>query len=263
MAELAEEIGWTLILFELEQVAPAATEFSRFARLATECMEILGVAPTHVGASTQSCSGKYARIGGSSATEWEKRQYVDIVSMSVAASPTERPGYDAVAEAHFSWQRPGELSLGFSVREQVATLVGASSDAVLHRILGWRTWSFGYAIRGVHKRTALYAVGASDGQLPRQSQLALDRWYQVSARERALRPRDVYPVNIWNSQQLTASTGGPTLESVLRAARGVQFERVGDLTVVKVPPGEIPALRTELAARGLLIAPDSCADLGA
>jgi hypothetical protein len=248
--------SWALGFYAYPSLMPDHSLFRSFASLCDETFAAWGSTVTYIAAGGGKHSGEFQQVKRT----WDER--IDLSAYSAASllvlatCATDRPAYDSIADGAICWRRDSELMLRISARESITHFKSTEFTVLSQRLLQWYPWSFAYAVCGDYDKTGVHVTGTSNGRLTPSEERALDQWYAADSRTRQALPRDIYQLNIWNDQQMTAATRGVSIAALLRSYPNISIQRIGELSVVTVPPQDVLPLRMRLGDAGLLIAPN-------
>jgi hypothetical protein len=248
---------WVIGLHSHPQSPPGSATFSRFHSVVTRFLDLLGVAITHVAAEGDGYSGKLVKANCTAAKRIIDSSFEGITVLSYVVSPegSKKPAYDRIVSASLSWNAPGELLLCVVVNEGIVSFLSEAFETALSWFVEIESWSYGYAFRdAVERQPDFHVLSLDNGRLSKVEAQALRKWYASRVPERVQKLRSVYPVTIANQEQLACSVGGISLGEFMRCTSGTTLDRLGDLSVWRVPDAQLAHLRESLGAAGVLIA---------
>jgi hypothetical protein len=257
MNQTPSKLEWALGLHDYPCAPPSPQVFARFFGIVSDFFGSLGVAPTHVAAEGDGYTGKLTKFGGIVTKRLVESEFVQVSALSIVVSPkdSKEPAFDRLISASLTWTAPHELLLCFVSNEAAVPFKGAQFDRLLHTLLEWKGWAFGFGLKDeVSRQPDFHVLTIDNGMLASQEREALTRWYRAKLEDRKVRLRDVYPVNILGREQTVRLVTGKALGDVIRGIPASTVEEVNGVTVWKVSETALPAIRAQLGAQGSLIA---------
>lgn len=250
------QLEWTLGLYDYSTAIPPSNTFDEFYALTGEFLSSLGLFPSHIAAEGDEHTGKLLKIDSIGAKRLLKSRFDGVSTLSVVScsKATQEPTFDRMISANLSWTMPSEILLCLTTNDALAQFSGPVFDELLKKLLQWRIWAFGYALRDkVCRQPEFHVMSIDNGRLSNDEKNALIRWYRASTAERLVRPRNIYPINIWNQKQISRQIGTQTLGDFIRSKQSTSIEEIEGLTIWKVVETEVDTLRAELSTKGALI----------
>lgn len=250
---------WALGLFRYREALDVAPLFVRFHELMSQVLQSLGLVCTHVAIDGPGHSGKLVKASSATFKRAAESGFQGISALVIAVcSPanSRQPAYDLVLSASLTWiESLKEMLLCLTVNGAVTPFRGDAYWGAVSTLAGLDEWDFGFSFCDLATRQpGFHVLSLDNGRLGPQEYAQLTKWYGSPAAQRVRLLRDVYPVNLLGSTQLSSDAGGQKLADRIEGMPYTATTRVGSLTAWCVQDEQLQHARKILGEAGLLIA---------
>lgn len=221
-------------LYGYNKSEPCNETFKTFYYKALDILSSINLEPTYIGVDGTGYSEELLKYkGGRSKSKLVSSDFSNITGLTLCVNPagSDSPAFDTFAELHLGYfSHLNEVILYFTIDNAFINFFDSTFEEVISSLLGIYEFDFGFALQDKKINTpSIHIIGADNGRLNKDEELALRKWYSSSPEDRLERIRDVYPYNILSKNQLSfKQKNGFNLKEYITEKSGMELVAIKD-----------------------------------